>query len=425
VIGELDVCRNVFLGAERRGRRTLSRRDMVAATRRALDQLGEDLDVRAPVASLSVGERQLLEVVRVLALVERYEAEAPVILLDEPTTALDSGQEERLLALVERLRGAASFVFVSHRLEEVLRVSDRLVVLKDGRNAGERPAAGATEPELHALMVGRERAANHYREDLRAEPAGGDRLVVEGLVLDGHVGPVDLRVGHGEIVGVAGLLGSGKSALARCIAGDLRPTRGTMAVDGHQLAPGLLGHAIARGLAFVPGERAGEGLIAEHSVLHNVQLPSLRDRLAGPLGGWRRGRALDTARSWADRLGVVPRDPAVPVAALSGGNQQKVLLAKWVAREPRVLVVENPTRGVDTGAREAIYALLRELAAQGVAVLLVSDDLTEVIGLSDRIVVMVAGRVEEVVPAAPPEGKPSEERLLAPMLGGGRKGGAR
>jgi ribose transport system ATP-binding protein len=419
VVGELDAVANIFLGHERRAGRRLSRRAMVAATRRAVEQLDDGLDLGVPVSTMSVGERQLLEVARVLALVEHYESPSPVILLDEPTTALDHGQEQRLLLAVERLRGRAAFVFVSHRLDEVLRICDRLVVLKDGRNAGERSAAGATEPQLHALMVGRDRAANHFRDDRRRPPEAGTVLEVDGLALDGRFGPVSLSVARGEILGVAGLLGSGKAALARCVAGDLRPTAGTVRVEGRALERGGVRHAIDRGIAFVPGERGAEGLVLDDSSLGNIRLASVRDRLRGPLGTWRQREAVAITRGFTERLRVVPPEPEAIVGTLSGGNQQKILLAKWVAREPRVLVVENPTRGVDTGAREEIYALLRDQAAAGVAVLLVSDDLTELIGLSERIVVMGGGTIAEIV-GAPPHAKPGEERLLAPMLEGHR-----
>jgi ABC-type sugar transport system ATPase subunit len=419
VVGELDAVANIFLGHERRGGRRLSRRAMVAATREAVAQLDDGLALDVPVAGLSVGERQLLEVARVLALIEHYETPAPVVLLDEPTTALDHGQEQRLLTAIERLHGRAAFVFVSHRLDEVLRVCDRLVVLKDGRNAGERPAAGATEPELHALMVGRDRAANHFRDDRRREPEPTVALQLDGLAIDGRFGPVSLSVARGEILGIAGLLGSGKAGLARCLAGDLRPTAGAISVDGRPLERGGVSHAIDRGIAFVPGERGAEGLVLEDTIVGNVQLPSLRDRFAGPAGTWNRAAATSAARDYAQRLRIVPAEPATVVKTLSGGNQQKVLLAKWVARGPRVLVVENPTRGIDTGAREEIYALLRDQAAAGVAVLLISDDLTELIGLSDRIAVMGGGTIVETV-AAPPSAKPAEERLLAPMLAGHR-----
>jgi ABC-type sugar transport system ATPase subunit len=203
------------------------------------------------------------------------------------------------------------------------------------------------------------------------------------------------------------------------VAGDLRATAGTVSVDGRLVERGGVRHAIDRGVAFVPGERGAEGLVLSDTIVGNVQLPSLRDRFAGPAGTWKRGAATAAARGYAERLRIVPPEPSSVVETLSGGNQQKVLLAKWVAREPRVLVVENPTRGVDTGAREEIYALLRDQAAAGVAVLLVSDDLTELIGLSDRIAVMGGGTVIETVDA-PPSAKPAEERLLAPMLAGHR-----
>lgn len=418
LIPNLRVDESLLLGHEDRLRRgpLLARRGMQRRAQALLDELGVPVDARARVETLDLGHRQAVEIARALLLAELLGIARPVVLFDEATAALDRGQVDAFLGWVRALRGRASVVLVSHFLPEVLATADRIVVLKDGAVVTQAPAGELDEPRLHALMVGRERAANHHREELQ-QPAGEEPLLrVRDLALPGgSVGGVSLDVHAGEIVGVGGLLGSGKSDLVRAIAGALPGATGTVQLaDGPPARPRLR-RLLDAGLGFVPAERGSEGLLLDASLLANLQLPSLQDRFA-PRGWWRRGRARAATRAWIERLGIAAPGPGTPAGALSGGGQQKLVLAKWLERSPRVLLLDSPTRGVDTGAREAIYTLLREQSQAGRAVLLATDDLNELIGLSHRVVVMVRGRVAAVV-EAPAGAKPSEQRLVTLMSG--------
>ncbi|HEY7143665.1 MAG TPA: sugar ABC transporter ATP-binding protein [Streptosporangiaceae bacterium] len=421
LIDELRVYENVFFGWEQLFRtRTgmLGRPALIRACAAALADAGlPGIDVRRPLRELTRGERQRLDIARVIALAERLEIARPVVLFDEPTTALDHEHANEFLDLLGQLLGRASVVFVSHRLPEILRTCSRVVVLKDGLNAGERAAASADEDELHQLMVGRLRTSNYYRQGDQQErkDAGPARIRLRGVCVDGAVAGISLAVSAGEIVGLAGTDGSGKRELGEAISGARPVSSGQVLVDGTPLRPGI-GAAVAEGIAYVPPDRLDSGLIAGASVVSNVQLVSLADRFATRIGGvWRRAAARAAVSRVSGEFGIVSAGIDAGVATLSGGNQQKVLLAKWLVREPRVVVLDNPTQGVDTGAREGIYRLIRDLADRGTAVILISDDLPELIGLSNRIAVVTLGRVVAEIPA-PARAKPGEHEVVRWML---------
>ena len=421
LVDELKVYENVFFGWEQLFRTragTLHRSALIRACAGALSDAGlPDIDVRRPLRELSRGERQRLDIARVIALAERLEIARPVVLFDEPTTALDHEHANAFLDLLGQLLGRASVVFVSHRLPEILRTCSRVVVLKDGLNAGERAAAATGEDELHQLMVGRVRTSNYYRQgDQHEQQAAGPGLIqLRGVCAGDAVSDVWLTVASGEILGLAGTDGSGKRELGEAISGARPVTSGEVIVDGTALRPGI-GAAVAGGIAYVPPDRLDSGLIAGASIVSNVQLVSLSDRFATRLGGlWRRSAARAAVARVVREFGIVSSGIDADVATLSGGNQQKVLLAKWLLREPRVVVLDNPTQGVDTGAREGIYRLVRDLAGRGTAVILISDDLPELIGLSNRIAVVTLGRVVTEIPA-PARAKPDEHEVVRWML---------
>jgi ribose transport system ATP-binding protein len=420
LIADLRVYESMLLGHELRLGRApalLPRRRMQRRVRELLAELGVGVDARARVRELPLAQRQAVEIARALLLARLLGVARPVILFDEPTATLDRQQVEVFLGWVRALRGRASVVLVSHFIPEVLEIADRIVVLKDGALVHTAPAAELDEPALHALMVGRERAAHHHREDLQA-PAGPEPVLrVRDLAVAGSFTGVSLDVHAGEIVGVGGLVGSGKSALVQTVAGTIPPSAGSISVgEGRAGRPGLR-KLIAAGLGFVPAERGTEGAMLDASVLANVQLPSVRDRYAR-LGWWRRGAAAKATRRWIAELDIAAPGLGTRVGALSGGNQQKVVLAKWLDRSPKALLLDSPTRGVDTGARESIYAVLRRLSANGAAILMATDDLNELIGLSHRVVVMAGGSVVRVVDA-PRGAKPSEEEIVTLMGGTG------
>ncbi|MGV1049113.1 MAG: sugar ABC transporter ATP-binding protein [Solirubrobacterales bacterium] len=417
-IAGLRVYESLFLSHESHFRRgfSLDRGAMVERSREAIAGFGLDLDVRRPIGDLDLGTRQSLEIVRALALADLLGAEHPVLLLDEPTTALDSAQDTRLLGLIDDLRGRAAVVFVSHRLPEVLQVCDRICVLKDGRLVSAEAASNLDESRLHALMVGRERARNYYRESEQEsllDEAVPPVLRVDGIEVPGEISPASLEVRPGEIVGIGGLQGSGRSLLGKAIAGIAPVSAGTVAVGDDEPRTPDFHDLVDRGLAWVAGDRHGDGMIADASVLANFQLASIHDRFSRG-GIWRSKAARREADHWIRELEIRPPLRDARLGSLSGGNQQKVILAKWLCREPRVVILENPTQGVDTGARESLYGVIRELTAAGVGVVLITDDLTELIGLSDRILILVGGHIVGGL-SARPEHKPDEKEVVELM----------
>jgi ABC-type sugar transport system ATPase subunit len=423
LIDALDVYENAFFGWEHLFRsRTggLDHRALRRAATEALHDAGVDgIDVTLPTSRLTPGQKQSLDIARVTALARLLEVERPVVLFDEPTTALDQEHEDNFLRLLQRLRGVAAVVFVSHRLPEILATTDRITVFKDGESVADRPTTGIDENELHRLMVGRVRTENYYREHVQRDgpAATAPRLVIESVAGAGVLLDASLEVAPGEIVGLAGTEGSGKRVLGEIIAGVVRPSAGRVLVNGQEVSGGIGDHVRA-GIAYVPPDRADKGLITSSSIVDNIQLASLHDRFATlRVGLWAVGRARKVAQRYVDELGIVAESIDAPVSSLSGGNAQKVLIAKWLLRQPDVLVLDEPTQGVDTGAREGIYDLLREVAASGTTVVLVSDDLPELIGLSNRIAVITGGRLTAIVDA-PPGGKPDEQDLIARMIPG-------
>jgi ABC-type sugar transport system ATPase subunit len=337
-------------------------------------------------------------------------AETPrVLILDEPTSSLGSREEEVLFGLIARLKAAGTgIVYITHRMAEVFRLADRITVLRDGSSVASGPAGDFTRDSLIAAMVGR---SVPPRAEGTSAATGPEALRLTGLHRGKAVRGVDLVLHQGEVLGLAGLLGAGRSETARLIAGADRPDGGAMRLFGAAHQPRDLAAAMAAGIAFLPEDRKTEGLVLPLSVAENLALPSLGRLARGGLVAPSRIAAL--ARDWIARLGVKTASPDLAVEALSGGNQQKVALARWLARNPRVVLLDEPTRGVDVGAKAEIHAQIRALAAQGVAVLVISSELPELLSLCDRIAVMAEGRVAGELPGA----SATEEALLALAFG--------
>jgi len=419
IVGGVSVAENLYLGA-------LPRRRFGAVDRGELDRrVGDDLrrfgfagalDPRVLGENLSPAQRQLVEIVRAL------KSGVRVLCLDEPTSSLTEEEADRLFALVDRLRGEGlAIVYVSHRLREIARLADRVVILRDGRLVADAPQRELGQADIVRLMVGRPLQDQFQRRRaVRDEPI----LSVADLRTPVHPPPgVSLTVRAGEVVGVAGLIGAGRSELARAIFGDLPRLGGAVTVGGRAVPPGSTRAAIAAGLAFAPEDRKGQALVLMRSVLENTTLPIL-DRLSvGRFVRQRRERALVGA--YVDRLRI--RTPSIDqeVAKLSGGNQQKVVLARWLAARPKVLILDEPTRGIDVGAKAEIYRLIDELAGEGLGVLLISSELPEILGLADRILVMQAGRITGELPAATAtEGAVMELAMLDDLTPTARAAGA-
>ena len=384
LVPQLPVMANVFLGIEPRragfvARRTL-RRDFEALVAR----WGFELDGDVPVGSLRTADRQKVEILRAVA------SGARVIVMDEPTSSLTPVETGRLHEMVEALRREGrTIVYVSHSLSDVLEIADTVSVLRNGRLVRTSAAAGETEERLVAGMFGEAPAA--VAVDRPASTGGGTVLEVVHLSRRGVLHDVSLSIGAGEILGVAGLVGSGRSELARAIAGVDVADQGTIVVGGEARTIRSPAEAIAAGIAFVPESRKDDGLFMDLSSAANTTIVGLRE--VARRGWLRRSAARATTRALLDALAVHPPLPGARVGRLSGGNQQKVLFARWLFVRPKVLVLDEPTRGVDVAARAAIHRLIVELAAGGAAVLLISSEIEEVLELAHRVIVLRQGAV--------------------------------
>jgi ribose transport system ATP-binding protein len=398
-----SVAENVFLGLEPARRGVLDRAAMRAGTVRLLERLESKIDPDEMAGELSVAEQQIVEIAKALAV------EARILVMDEPTAALDDVDARRLLSLVRKLRQeGVAIVYISHRMSEIADIADRITVMKDGRKVATAIAADLPTDRVVRLMVGRDLA--DFYPPRSQEPPGRPLLVIKGAG-NRKVTDIELTVCAGEIVGVAGLEGSGKTALARAIFGDEPFERGSVSMDGKALNLKSPRSAIAEGVGFLPDDRKREGLALRQSARGNVLLTlrAFARGLARAAGGAMSDAIADAQLRQLDVRAV---SFAGEVGRLSGGNQQKVIIGRWIARDPSVLIFCEPSRGVDVAAKASIYRIIRDLAGRGRGILLVSSDLPEIIGVSDRIVVMRGGRI-----VGRCAGGASEEEVMALAVG--------
>jgi rhamnose transport system ATP-binding protein len=380
---DLTVAENIFVGRQplSSGRR-IDRSGMNAAAAALFEQLGVPLDPARVARGLSIAEQQIVEIAKALSL------DARVIVMDEPTAALSAVEVERLFGVVATLRAAgAAVLFISHRLEELFALCRRVTVLRDGRFVMTSELAGLSAEDLVRAMVGRDLEEHVPTEkNIRGTVLQVDRLTREGVFTD-----VSFEVRAGEIVALAGLVGAGRSEVACAIFGVDRLDGGAVTVNGTKLRPGSPSAAMDAGIGLVPEDRRQQGLVMDMSIARNVALASLKSlRILGVISGAAERRF---ARDWSTRLQVKYGSLSNPMTSLSGGNQQKVVLAKWLGRRPAVLIVDEPTRGIDIGTKAEVHRLLEELAGEGVAILVISSELPEVLRLANRILVMREGRI--------------------------------
>ncbi|PWT84093.1 MAG: sugar ABC transporter ATP-binding protein [Blastocatellia bacterium] len=376
----LNVAQNIFLGREFHGRMpgTVDRRRMHAEARRVLSLVAADLDTRRLVHELGVAEQQLVEIAKALS------QQARILVMDEPTAALSEPEIERLFEIIEGLkRDGVAIVYISHRLHEIFQIGNRITVLRDGRKVAELRPADATVDDLVRLMVGRQLSTT-YRQRFCERP-GEPVLEVDDLRSENGVRSVSLAVRAGEIVGLAGLVGAGRTELARAIFGADRVTGGRVRLCG-QAFHGGPNAAAGAGAGLVPEDRKRHGLALVRSVQDNLLSAGLRGLF--PSGWYRSGRAARSATDLIGRLGVNTPSPRRLVKFLSGGNQQKVVIGKWLNAGSRLFIFDEPTRGIDVGAKVEIYGLMEQLVAQGAAVLMISSELPEVVAVCDRVYVM-------------------------------------
>lgn len=386
-VPQLTVLDNLFLG-HRRPLGVISRRQEADAAQQILQRLGMSIDLDAPCGRLSVAEQQMVEVAKCLLRKVR------VLVLDEPTAALTPRESQQLLDFISTLRAEGlAILYVSHRLDEVFRIADRIVVLRDGRTVAQGPVSGWQRKPLIEAMVGRPLESEYPKE----QAAIGDVVLrCRKLGRGKSVQDVSLELHEGEILGVAGLVGAGRTELARLLFGLDRQETGSIELDGLPISLQGPQDAMRLGMGFLPEDRKKQGLIIDHGLIDNFSLPNLS---SFSRGGWMRlaeeRRAYDRQQT---TLGWRPSAPRVPARLLSGGNQQKLVLGKWIQRDPRILILDEPTRGVDVGARVEVYRWIVRLAQCRCAILWVSSDFEELIGMSDRILVMHRGRIVSEIP---------------------------
>ncbi|HEY6827584.1 MAG TPA: sugar ABC transporter ATP-binding protein [Gemmatimonadaceae bacterium] len=402
--GNLSVAENLLLANLPRRRGFVDRAALERRAREMLAEIGAELDVRAPMSELRIAQQQLVQIATAVG------AGADIVVFDEPTSSLSQSDADRLYQLIERLNArGVTCIYVSHRMPEIFRLCDTVSVLRDGRHVATRPAATLSESELVTLMIGRD--LGDYLPPSVERAAGKELLRVERLTVPGKCRDVSFSLHEGEIVGLAGLVGAGRSEIAQAIFGLDRASSGEIYLDAERVQIDKPSAAIALGIGFVPEDRKRQGLVLGESGAHNTTLPIL-DRLSRAF--FVRRREEETlAADFFSTLRVRTSGLDAPVAGLSGGNQQKVVVARWLAANSRILILDEPTRGVDVGAKAEIHRLIRDLAARGKAVLLISSELPEVIALSDRILVMRQGALVSEVSRA----EATQDLLLRLMAG--------
>jgi rhamnose transport system ATP-binding protein len=386
---DLSVAENIVMG--RQPRRSLGRVDHRAASVLAASlfaRLGVAVDPDRPARGLSIADQQIVEIAKALS------REARVIVMDEPTAALSGVEVERLFAVARSLRdGGAAVLFISHRFEEITALCDRVTIMRDGRHVSTDPLDAVTVDEIVRRMVGRPLDTLFPKRDV---PVGDVVLEVDGISREGVFRDVSFQVRAGEIVALAGLVGAGRSEVVQAVFGVDPRDGGEVRVGGSVLRAGSPGAAMAAGVALVPEDRRQQGLVLQASIERNVT--STRWRRLARFGLLFGGAERRSAAEWTARLQTKYARLDDPVARLSGGNQQKVVLAKWLSTEPRVLIVDEPTRGIDVGTKAEVHRLLSDLAADGVAIIMVSSELPEVLGMADRVLVMREGHLVAEIP---------------------------
>ncbi|MDO9418106.1 sugar ABC transporter ATP-binding protein [Pararhizobium sp.] len=410
----MSVAENIYLGQEHQFTRfgVVNWKAMRAAARRQLAKVGVDIDVATRTSELTFAARQMVELAKALTLEESV-SRPLVILLDEPTSVLATSDVDILFGRVRALKSRASFVFVSHRLDEVLRISDRVYTMKDGAVVAEHLASEVTGPQLHEIMVGRGLHTEYYKEPRQMAPGPQVVLEANGLGVKGAFHGVDFKIHAGEIVGIAGVVGSGREEITRTIGGFMPQSDGSLTINGEEVRFTSPEQAVRKSVGYIPRERRVEGLVMFLSIAENITLADLSSVMKH--GAIDYGAERRLAVEWIKKLRIKAPGPDVACRKLSGGNQQKVVLARWMTAGSRILILDHPTRGLDVGAKEEVYELVRDLSAQGIAILLLSDTLEETIGLSHKVLVMRDGEVTARFDASAGN-KPDQVDLVRAMV---------
>ncbi len=417
LIPNLYVYENIFLSHEERFKRGgfLNRGRMIAEARKYLNNFDLDIDPSKPLSTYSFRECQMLEIVRAFVVADMYEVETPLILLDEPTAGLPDEERAILLKKIRDFSAQGVLIFVSHRLSELTGLCDRIVILKDGKLVGEVLPATSTEGDIHSLMVGRELSVDLYRVKEQKEGIKEEVVLkLAGLTTKGEYESVSFELRKSEILGIGDIRGSGKRELGESLFGIGKPDAGKVTVHGNIINNATISKMVRLGIGYVPAERKKYGIINSLSVFWNISMPSLNILKSGVFHFLNRKKE-NVLVDDAMRKFQVKAKKRDNCNSLSGGNQQKVVIAKWMIKDLSILILDNPTRGIDVGSKKEVYNFIRRMARDGLSIILISDDLLELIGLSSRIIIMKDGGISKIVDAKP-ESKPSEEELVKAMV---------
>ncbi len=400
---DLTVAENIYLGRMPRKWGLVDKTTMVRNAAAVLRELEAAIDPRARLGELSISQQQLVEIAKARA------ADPRIIVLDEPTSSLSEHETAALFAILRKMKQAGiAIVYISHRLKEVLEIADEVSILRDGSMIDTRPARGITPAEMIKLMVGRE-VTNVFPKT--PSKIGETVLRVTGLSDGSNFDDVSFDVRAGEILGLTGLVGAGRTEVAKAIFGLSRASAGVIEVNGKPVTIRSPSEAVKAGVAYVPEDRKGEGIVPSMTVRENISLPVLRHLTR--FGRISMGADRKLAATYVREFSIVPPDPERRINSLSGGNQQKAVISKWLCAKPSVLILDEPTRGVDVGAKAEIHRIIGELVAAGMAVLMISSELPEVLGVCDRVVVMRDGRASRPIDRQ----ELSEERIMALATG--------
>ncbi len=415
LIPNLSIIDNLFLCHEQVFQKLgiLSRRSMRIEAKRVLAQVKVPADLDSVVSDVTPAVRQMVEIARLLWLSDLYRQGNPILILDEPTTVLNDAERDTLFEILADIKRRASVVLISHRLQEIVEHSDRIVILKDGRNVTEMESSSANLADIEQLMVGHSFSANRYHEDEQTSPREEEVLKVASLSKRGCFDAITFSVRKGEIVSLVGLVGSGKEELCKCITGLDKADTGSIQFDGKKLPAGAPSTAVAVGIGHVPIDRRNEGLALGMSVGENINLLVLKRLRSAGLISVRRER--DNARRWIDECKIKTPSVTTMCGTLSGGNQQKIVISKWLSSQVKLLVLDHPTRGVDVGAKDEIFRLIRQLARDGIGMIIMCDTLEEDIGLSSRMLIMKDGRFVTEVDCSPNK-KPTPSDVIGAIV---------
>ncbi|MGY4691334.1 sugar ABC transporter ATP-binding protein [Salibacterium sp. K-3] len=382
----LSVAENIYIGQDSNKKpwTKINWKSMKDLAQKALNELNMDMDINTRVELLSIAQQQMIEIARALAF------DSKLIVMDEPTSSLSSGEVEKLYNVIDKLKERGiSVIFISHKLKELFRVSDRMTVLRDGQYVGTYETNNINEQELIKLMVGREVV---YEKNTEKPALGRKMFEISDFSKEGNFKDINLSLHEGEILAITGLVGSGRTELAQSIFGVNKADQGTLRLNGEELTISSSEDAVKNGIAYVPEARQIQGLVLGQSVINNMTLPVI-DTLRNKFKLIDRNIEKDLTNQYIKSLDVRPSMPELPADKLSGGNQQKVVIGKWLSAQPKLLIIDEPTNGIDIGAKTEIHKLLRRMVNEGIGVIMISSELPEVLSVSDRILVMSRGRI--------------------------------